>query len=632
MMFETLLVANRGEVARRIFRTGRALGLRLVAVYSPQDARAPHVRDADVAVEVPSYLDGAAIVAAALATGAGAVHPGYGFLAEDAAFALRCADAGVVFIGPAPETIETMGSKARAKEIALAAGVPCLPGWQGAEQDDATLIAAAKGLGFPVMIKAAAGGGGRGMRRVEGAADLPTALAAARAEALAGFGDARLILERAISGARHVEVQVLGDAHGTIWALGTRDCSLQRRHQKLIEEAPAPFLPPALVQAMDEAACTLARAVGYVGAGTVEFLVAEGGFHFLEMNTRLQVEHPVTEALYRIDLVDWQIRIARGAALPATPPTPQGHAIEVRLCAEDSDFLPQTGQVALWHAPPGLRVDHALDLGQEIGGTYDSMLAKIVAHAPERDGARAKVMRGLEAMVLEGVVHNAATLGALLALPAFIDGQMSTDTLATWQRPAPLPPAPEVLALAAFLFAARRTNPHQPRFGWTNGPAPALPFVLEVAGQRHAITLHLRRAGDGFALSTPKGEVLLRAAAQGAWRLHFGGQERVYHFAFQGDALFVCGLRITDATHAPPQTRAQAGGGQVSAPMAGRLAAILVAEGDSVAQGQPIALLEAMKMQHPLGAPRAGRVLRILANEGAQLSARQVVAEIGGDE
>jgi geranyl-CoA carboxylase alpha subunit len=364
----------------------------------------------------------------------------------------------------------------------------------------------------------------------------------------------------------------------------------------------------------------------------VEYLVADGAFHFLEMNTRLQVEHPVTEAIFGIDLVDWQIRIAQGAALPPAPPAPQGHAMEARLCAEDGNFLPQTGRVALWQPPGDVRVDHAMEQGLEIGGAYDSMLAKIIVHAPNRESARARLRRALEDVVLEGVVHNAAPLGAMLALPAFITGQMDTGTLDTLPPAAPRPPAPEVLALAAFLFAARRTSPDDPRFGWTNGPALALPFILEVDGQRHALNLRLRRGAAGFTLATPEGEMHLHPQGTGAWRMGFKGQERVYRFAFDGAALLVCGHAITDVTQAPPPTRAEAGGGQILAPMAGRLAALLVAEGDAVGPGQPVALLEAMKMQHPLVATRAGRVLRILAPQGAQLSARQVVAEIGDEE
>lgn len=630
MRFDTLLVANRGEIALRIFRTARAMGLRVVAVHSPQDAGAPHVRAADEAVLVPGYLDAAAIIAAAQATGAGAVHPGYGFLAEDAGFAAACAEAELVFIGPAPATIAEMGNKARAKEIALAAGVPCLPGWQGAAQDDASLCAAAEALGFPLMIKAAAGGGGRGMRRVERGADLPAALAAARAEALAGFNDARLILERALDGARHVEVQVLGDSHGTIWALGTRDCSLQRRHQKLIEEAPAPALVPALVQGMEDAARRLARVVGYVGAGTVEFLVAGGAFHFLEMNTRLQVEHPVTEAVFGVDLVEWQIRIAMGAALPPAPPMPKGHAIEARLCAEDGDYLPQTGRVALWQPPAGIRVDHALDQGQAIGGAYDSMLAKVIVHGETRDAARLGLIAALNRLVLEGVEHNAQALVRMLALPEFAAGRMDTSTLDALPATPPSPPQPEILALAAFLFAAR-DHAGDPRFGWTNGPAMAVPFVLETAGARYPFRVRVARARDAFVLQADDLTLALTPEGPGAWRLAQEGRARVHRFAFDGDALFLSGQRFTDETHAPPQTRAQSGDGQVIAPMAGRLAALLVREGDSVAQGQPIALLEAMKMQHPLPAPRAG-IVRLFASEGAQLSARQLLARIGEAE
>jgi geranyl-CoA carboxylase alpha subunit len=442
---DTILVANRGEIALRIMRTARSLGYRTVAVYSDADAGAPHCLAADSAVRIggpqpaDSYLDIAALLDAARRAGAQAVHPGYGFLAERADFAQACLDAGLVFIGPPPQAIAAMGSKAGAKQLMREAGVPCIPGYDGADQSDDRLAEEAGRIGFPVMVKASAGGGGRGMRRVDAAADLPAALAAARSEALHAFGDAGLILEKAIVSPRHIEIQVFADQHGNVVHMGERDCSVQRRHQKLIEETPSPAVDAALRARMGEVAVAAARAIGYRGAGTLEFLLdAQGDFHFMEMNTRLQVEHAVTEAVLGIDLVEWQLRVAAGEALPLRQEeldarrAAGGHAIEVRLCAEDArrGFLPQSGTVLRWQPPPGIRCDHALADGAVVPPYYDSMLAKIVSHGASRADALRRLRRALGETVLLGVASNRAFLARCVADSEFAAGLATTDFIA----------------------------------------------------------------------------------------------------------------------------------------------------------------------------------------------------------
>src|SRR5450830_851537 len=439
-MFKRLLIANRGEIARRIIHTARALGLETVAVYADPDAKALHVREADQAFALggersaDSYLRVERLLEAARATGADAVHPGYGVLSENADFAQAVLDAGLHWIGPPPEAIRALGSKAGAKALALAHGVPCLPGY-AAEADR---------IGYPVMVKAVAGGGGRGMRLVQAPAQLAAALASAHSEALAGFGDGRLLIERALLRPRHVELQVFADRHGHVVHLGERDCSVQRRHQKIIEEAPSPAVGPGLRQRMGKCAVALARAAGYVGAGTVEFLLDGDDFYLMEMNTRLQVEHPVTEALTGLDLVDWQLRVARGELLPLRQEQIrfEGHAIEVRLCAEDEHFRPHTGRVLGFAEPPevqhfenpgaqgGLRFDHALEVGTEVSPHYDAMLGKLIAHAPTRDQAIARLRQGLAATVLLGLPSNRAFLSACLDHPVFRAGQALIPFLA----------------------------------------------------------------------------------------------------------------------------------------------------------------------------------------------------------
>ncbi len=432
--FFKILIANRGEIALRIMATCRRLGYGVVAVYSDADRESLHVREADQAVRIgealpaQSYLNIAAIIAAAKASGAGAVHPGYGFLAENEDFAQACRDAGLVFIGPSPELIKAMGNKAGAKEIMQKAGVPVVPGYQGADQSDAVMLAEARTIGFPVMIKAVAGGGGRGMRLVADESEFAGALRSARSEANAAFGDGTVILERAIPNPRHIEIQVFGDRYGNAIHLGERDCSVQRRHQKLIEEAPSPAVSPKLRQRMGEVAVAAVRSLRYEGAGTLEFLLDERGeFYFMEMNTRLQVEHPVTEAITGLDLVELQLRVAGGEPLGLVQEDIKfsGHAIEVRLCSEDAeaDFMPQSGTMARWQMPEGVRVEHALQSGSEIPPFYDSMIAKLIGSGSNREEARSRLICGLEQTVAFGVTTNQSFLMACLRHPAFAQGR-----------------------------------------------------------------------------------------------------------------------------------------------------------------------------------------------------------------
>src|SRR6267143_451148 len=498
--FRKILIANRGEIALRIMRTARRLGYGVVAVYSDADCDALHVREADSAVRsgealpAQSYLRIDAIIAAAKATGASAVHPGYGFLAENEDFAQACRDVGLVFIGPSPEAIRAMGNKAGAKDIMQKAGVPCVPGYQGADQSDAVMLAEARKIGFPLMIKAVAGGGGRGMRLVADAAAFSDALHSARSEAQSAFGDAAVILERAIADPRHIEIQVFGDAFGNAIHLGERDCSVQRRHQKLIEEAPSPKVTPELRARMGAVAVAAVKSIGYEGAGTLEFLLDPGGeFYFMEMNTRLQVEHPVTEAITGLDLVELQLRIAAGEPLGLKQADVKfsGHAIEVRLCSEDAghDFMPQSGKMALWQMPDGIRVEHALQSGSEIPPFYDSMIAKIISHGATRDEARGKLIVGLEQLAAFGVTTNQGFLISCLRHPAFARGEATTAFIGRHRAELLAPRADEGADAAFAALVLYATSPHAPP--WRSGRSLAATFPLatriELGGNVHEI-------------------------------------------------------------------------------------------------------------------------------------------------
>ncbi|MFI7367752.1 biotin carboxylase N-terminal domain-containing protein [Streptomyces sp. NPDC050149] len=642
-MITTLLVANRGEIACRIFRTCRALGIATVAVYSDADADALHVREADTAVRLPgaapsdTYLRGDLVVAAALAAGADAVHPGYGFLSENAGFAAAVQDAGLVWVGPPVKAIELMASKTRAKELMAAAGVPLL-----APVDPAT----ARAEDLPLLLKASAGGGGRGMRIVRELGDLPGELTAAAAEALSAFGDGEVFAEPYVERGRHVEVQVMADEHDGVWALGTRDCSLQRRHQKVIEEAPAPGLTGALRERLHDAATAAARAVGYRGAGTVEFLVtAEERPYFLEMNTRLQVEHPVTEAVFGLDLVALQLRIAEGEPLPAAePPTPSGHAVEARLYAEDParDWQPQTGALLSFDLPdePGLRLDTGYTGGDTIGVHYDPMLAKVIAHAPTRTEAVRLLARALERARIHGPVTNRDLLVRSLRHPDYLAARLDTgfyDRHLAAMTSAPDAADVRLAATAAALAEAARNATSTTaggfvRFGaWRNVPSQAQlrSYRSEPDGHEYAIAYRTTRDGvtvdaeDVRVVSAGRTRVTLEQ--EGVTR-HFdilGRDRRLYVDSATGSYAFTALPRFTD-----PTDRTEPG--SLLAPMPGtvvRLAEGLVA-GVAVEAGQPLIWLEAMKMEHRILAPASGTLTALHAAPGLQVEVGALLAVV----
>jgi geranyl-CoA carboxylase alpha subunit len=605
--FDKLLIANRGEIACRVMRTARALGYRTVALASDVDLDAPHVRLADEAVAIGApraYLDFDAVLGAARASGADALHPGYGFLSENADFADACLAAGLVWVGPPPAAMRAMAHKAQAKRRMLAAGVACAPGYLGDVQDDGTLTDAARALGTPLLVKAVAGGGGRGMRLVRELGELPQALAGARREAQAAFGDATLMLERLIEGARHVEVQVFADTHGQVVHLGERDCSTQRRRQKLVEETPSPVVDEALRERLTRDALAAARAVGYVGAGTVEFIVdaASGAYYFLEMNTRLQVEHPVTECVTGVDLVEWQLRVAAGEPLPLAQEQIRfdGHAIEVRLCAEDParGFAPQTGRVLHWRPAGAVRVDAGIAEGQEIGPHYDSLLAKIIAHGRDRGDALRRLRAAIDDSPLVGVANNAAFLHALLGTPEFRDATLHTGTLDDWvtqghallQAAAP----PE----AAWRLAAEL---HQPRGGLRPAALGGFGVRLRCGGVervQHEAAEIVELDKHAHTLRWRDGALTRRATAvqddAGRWHLALGAGSWVFEQASP--------VAATDSAHDARRA---------TAPVTGTVSAVPVQVGDEVALGAPLVCIEAMKMEMWQHARAAGRVCAV---------------------
>ena len=645
--FRNILIANRGEIALRIMRTARRLGYGVVAVYSDADRESLHARAADQAVRIgealpaQSYLNIGAIIAAAKDGGADAVHPGYGFLAENEDFAQACRDAGLVFIGPSPQAIKAMGNKAGAKAIMQAAGVPCVPGYQGADQSDVAMLAEARKIGFPVMIKAVAGGGGRGMRLVADAAAFPDALRSARSEAHSAFGDATVILERAILDPRHIEIQVFGDAFGNAIHLGERDCSVQRRHQKLIEEAPSPAVTPELRARMGAIAVAAIKSLRYQGAGTLEFLLDQkGDFYFMEMNTRLQVEHPVTEAITGLDLVELQLRVASGEPLGLKQEDIKfsGHAIEVRLCSEDAanDFMPQSGRMALWQMPEGLRVEHALQSGSEIPPFYDSMIAKLISHGTTRDEARRKLVHGLEQTAALGVTTNQAFLAACLRHGEFAAGKATTAFIGKHRGEllAPRADTASDAALAAVLLYV--TDPYAPL--WRSGRSLAatfpLPVRIEIDHRIHDIEVGRERDGGHYAnLENTLYRVEIDGIDGDTIRMRKNGHAESFKWSRDGDRLFFLHRGITlavrDLTLAAPAAAAATGSdGKVRAAMNGRVVAVLVKAGERVAAGQPVMTLEAMKMEHVHTAPIAGVISAIDVVEGEQVTTGKVVVEI----
>jgi geranyl-CoA carboxylase alpha subunit len=651
--FRTLLIANRGEIALRIIRTARRMGLGTVAVYSDADADSAHVAAADRAVRIggprpaESYLNIPVIIEAARRAGADAVHPGYGFLAENAAFANAVREAGLVFVGPSPEAIEAMGDKAGAKAFMAAAGVPIVPGYQGDDQSGETLAAEAGRLGFPIMIKAVAGGGGRGMRLASSPADFAGLLASAKSEAANAFGDDTVLLEKAIARPRHVEIQVFGDRHGNAVHLGERDCSVQRRHQKLIEEAPSPAVSAELRARMGEVSVKAVQALGYEGAGTLEFLLdAENRFYFMEMNTRLQVEHPVTEAITGLDLVEWQLRVAAGEPLPLAQHQLrfEGHAIEVRLCAEDPSegFMPQSGTFGAFEPDGGIRVETALRRGAAVPPFYDSMVAKLVAHGRTREEARRPLITALEGSVALGIATNQGFLARSLDHPVFAAGEATTGFVAEQERdllPAADPAALGGPSLAALVLFVAGTAPAYRLTPRHIGPPLAVPMTLEIGGTVHGVAIH--RGRDGLYRietggTTAAVEVTGFEEAEGrAPRLVYRLDELTERVAFclSGDRL--CLQRgadqiiVRDLTRAPARPPGSHGGdGEISAAMNGRIVAVHVAEGAEVAAGDPIVTLEAMKMEHVHRAGVGGRVAGIAVAAGDQVTTGRLLARI----
>ena len=658
-MFDTILIANRGEIACRIARTARRLGIRTVAVYSDADVAAMHVALADEAYRLgpapatESYLRSDLILAAARRSGAQAIHPGYGFLSENAAFAEACAEAGIVFIGPPASAIRAMGGKSEAKALMAAAGVPLVPGYHGADQDPAALRREAEDIGYPVLIKASSGGGGKGMRVVEAEADFDAALDGARRESAAAFGDDRMLIEKYLARPRHVEIQVFADGQGNGLYLFERDCSIQRRHQKVVEEAPAPGLDPSIRRAMGEAAVAAARAIDYRGAGTVEFLLdGDGAFYFMEMNTRLQVEHPVTEMITGLDLVEWQFRVAAGEALPLRQDdlAIDGHAIEVRLYAEDPEngFLPSTGTLHYLRLPEDrvhVRVDGGVRQGDAIGIHYDPMIAKIVVHGDDRAVAIRRLRAALDDTHVVGLSTNAGFLRAIAAHPAFVAGDLNTRFIerhAADLLPDPGPVADDVLchAVLGVLLTRRRASarraaqsgdpwsPWHAADGWRLNDEAQETVALRHRNATIEVTVRYRRAG-GYGLTLPGGRTV---SADGELAddetLHavLDGVRSRARTVRRGLAITVLG-RSAAGIHTfsliDPIAAAEAGSvdsGRLSAPMPGRIVEVLVEVGAAVDAGTPLVVLEAMKMEHVVKAPAAGTVTELPFVAGDQVA------------
>ncbi|WP_279922948.1 acetyl/propionyl/methylcrotonyl-CoA carboxylase subunit alpha [Pseudomonas sediminis] len=640
-MIDTLLVANRGEIACRVMPTAKAMGIRTVAVHSAIDANARHVREADMAVNLggakpgESYLLIDKIIAAAKASGAQAIHPGYGFLSENAGFARAIEQAGLIFLGPPASAIDAMGSKSAAKSLMEAAGVPLVPGYHGEAQDLDTFREAAARIGYPVLLKAAAGGGGKGMKVAESEAQLAETLESAQREAQSAFGDSRMLVEKYVLKPRHVEIQVFADQHGNCLYLNERDCSIQRRHQKVVEEAPAPGLSPELRRAMGEAAVKAAQAIGYVGAGTVEFLLDErGDFFFMEMNTRLQVEHPVTEAITGLDLVAWQIRVARGEPLPLTQQQVplNGHAIEVRLYAEDPDhdFLPATGTLALYReaaSGEGRRIDSGVAEGDSVSPFYDPMLGKLIAWGENREQARLRLLAMLDNTLVGGVKTNLAFLRRILAHPAFAAAELDTGFIPRHQQQ--LLPTPSQLPdtfwqLAADAWAQSETprqrddDPHSPwsaLSGWRSGGAAEIDLHLSSQGESRKV-----RASNRACLQD---EELLADIDGTRQRLRAIRKGETLYLQWQGE---LHAITRFDPIAAAEASHGQQGG--LSAPMNGSIVRVLVEPGQAVEAGTALVVLEAMKMEHSIRAPEAGTVKALYCREGEMVSEGAVLVEL----
>ncbi|MFI2081919.1 acetyl-CoA carboxylase biotin carboxylase subunit [Streptomyces rubiginosohelvolus] len=639
-MFDTVLVANRGEIAVRVIRTLREQGVRSVAVFSDADADARHVREADTAVRIgpppaaESYLNVPALLEAARRTGAQAVHPGYGFLAENAEFAQACADAGLVFIGPPAAAIALMGDKIRAKETVAAYGVPVVPGSSGSGLTDAQLEEAAREIGTPVLLKPSAGGGGKGMRLVRDAAVLGEEIAAARREAHASFGDDTLLVERWIDRPRHIEIQVLADAHGNVIHLGERECSLQRRHQKIIEEAPSVLLDAETRAAMGEAAVQAARSCGYVGAGTVEFIVPgndPSSYYFMEMNTRLQVEHPVTELITGLDLVEWQLRVASGEQLPYAQQdiTLTGWAIEARVCAEDPSrgFLPSGGTVLALREPQGggVRTDSGLSEGVPVGSLYDPMLSKVIAYGPDRATAIRKLRAALADTVILGVPTNAGFLRRLLAHPDVVAGNLDTGLVEREAEGLVPDGVPDEVYAAAAAVRLDALAPRPDAGGWTD--PFSVPSGWRTGGVRAPLTFPLRVGGlEPVTHGAPAG------ATVAADRVTVELDGAVGHFHRSGDWLGRDGdawhVQDHDPVEASLSGAGRSGADTLAAPMPGTVTVVKVAVGDEVEAGQSLLVVEAMKMEHVISAPHTGTVTELDVSAGATVAMDQVLAVV----
>jgi 3-methylcrotonyl-CoA carboxylase alpha subunit len=660
-MFNKVLVANRGEIACRVAATARRMGIKTVAVYSDADAQAKHVGACDEALHIggsapqESYLRWERIIEAARASGAQAIHPGYGFLSENEAFAQACADAGLVFIGPPPSAIKAMGLKAQAKQLMERAGVPLVPGYHGVDQDPALLKQEASRIGYPVLIKASAGGGGKGMRAVEQAEDFDGALASCRREAGNSFGDDAMLIEKYVQRPRHIEIQVFGDTHGNCVYLFERDCSVQRRHQKVLEEAPAPGMSEAMRKEMGEAAVAAARAVNYVGAGTVEFIVeqAAGGkmnFFFMEMNTRLQVEHPVTEAITGLDLVEWQLRVAAGEPLPLQQHQLRihGHAIEARICAEnpENNFLPATGRLLVYRKPEctsfqrsdaaGIatlpRIDDGVREGDTISPFYDSMIAKLIVHADTREQALARLDQALAQTHIVGVASNVQFLRHVVGSRSFAQADLDTALITREhavlfsQEPLGLPLA-AAAAVAQTLLQERALqgpDPFSRRDGWRSHGVAVRPFAFEFHGQPARAELAYLRDG---ALALTVGNVsgaLAFARSETGIDIHFAGQQLLASVYAHGESDHVFSergaTRILSVDLLAHAGEGDVDAGRLTAPMPGKIVSFGVKAGDSVSKGQVLAVMDAMKMEHTIAAPADGIVAELLYAAGDQVA------------
>ncbi len=652
-----ILIANRGEIAARIQRTARSMGIATVAVFSDADADAPFVRSADQAVRIgpapssESYLSIERLIEAARRTGADAIHPGFGFLAENADFAAACEAAGLVFIGPTPDAIRSMGSKKEAKARVGAAGVPVVPGYSGDEQSTSALSTEAERVGFPVLIKASAGGGGKGMRIQRSAEGLDAAIEGAKREAKNAFGDDTLLIEKYVERPRHVEIQILGDAHGNLIHLFERECSIQRRHQKIIEETPSPALTPELRKHMGEAAVAAGRSVDYQSAGTVEFILApDGQFYFLEVNTRLQVEHPITECVTGIDIVREQILIAQGERLAPSQDDVRfdGAAVECRLYAEDpdNDFLPTSGTIVDWHLPPfeGLRVDSGVETGSEVSIHYDPMLAKIITHAPSRPEAIQKMLRALGTLSVQGIRTNRVFLMRVLSHPEFSAGHTHTHFIEehlSGESDVADPACERLSAIAAALAsheARRRSRPVLPALpsGYRNNRYA--PEWAEYRVRDRSLRVEYVPAGTGrfhFTADGHESEVLLVASSASELGFEEDGLRHRVRVVQSGTRLYCHSLdgsvMLIEEPRFPEQERAVAHGACV-APMPGKVVKLLVEEGQQVEAGAVLVILEAMKMEHSVKAAESGVVEKILVSEGEQVDAEAVLAVVSGSD